>query len=207
MNPDQLDHGTGRQTLQDEEGEHSQLVGLPNIHSGRTKMKWNDGEGTQELSNVTPKVTVHVDKRLQDALMDADQEREKELKELKANARLEEQKEVEELMSKAQPAIPAGWDYLILPRKINLLRVKTPPTIMQDDYFKPVKSLVSQLNAHLIGRKIYLIHGYLLIETGAESPRYSLHNRPRCHQLESVPDRSAGLPLGRDDPLVRAGCR
>jgi hypothetical protein len=38
-------------------------------------------------------------------------------------------------MSKAQPAIPAGWDYLILPRKINLLRVKTPPTIMQEDYF------------------------------------------------------------------------
>jgi len=93
----------------------------------------------------TPKdgVTVHVDKKLEAALRDANQERVKEMQDLKALARKEEQKEVEELMSKAQPAIPAGWDYLILPRKINLLRVKTPPTIMQEDYFKPVKSLVS----------------------------------------------------------------
>ena len=51
--------------------------------------------------------------------------------------------EVEQLMSKSQPAIPSGWDYLILPRKINISRVKSPPTIMQDDYFKPVKQLVS----------------------------------------------------------------
>ncbi len=46
-------------------------------------------------------------------------------------------------MSKAQPAVPAGWDYLVLPRKINILHVKTPPTIMQEDYFRPVKNLVS----------------------------------------------------------------
>jgi hypothetical protein len=43
---------------------------------------------------------------------------------------------VEELMSRPQPPVPQGWDYLTLPRKINLLRVKPPPTIMEDDYFK-----------------------------------------------------------------------
>ena len=142
MNADQLDHGTGRHTQQDDDGEHSQLVGLPNIHDSRSKpIKWQDGT----MSGDTPKggVTVHVDKKLEAALRDADQERVKEMQDLKALARKEEQKEVEELMSKAQPAIPGGWDYLILPRKINLLRVKTPPTIMQEDYFKPVKSLVS----------------------------------------------------------------
>lgn len=68
--------------------------------------------------------------------------RRKEIQALKNQARLEEKEELNNLMSKAQPAIPGGWDYLILPRKINLLRVKTPPTIMQDDYFKPVKALV-----------------------------------------------------------------
>lgn len=141
MNPDQLDYGTGRQTLHDDDGEQSQLVGLPNINESRTKgMKWQDGTQTE-----TPKaVTVHVDKNLEAALRDADQERIKEEQEQKDAARKEEQKEVEDLMSKAQPAIPAGWDYLILPRKINLQRVKTPPTIMQEDYFKPVKSLVSK---------------------------------------------------------------
>lgn len=143
MNADQLDYGTGRHTVQDDDGEQSNLVGLPNIHDSRVNKptKWNDGTVEE-----TPKagVIVHVDKKLEAALRDADQERVKELQELKALARKEEQKEVEELMSKAQPAIPAGWDYLILPRKINLLRVKTPPTIMQEDYFKPVKSLVSE---------------------------------------------------------------
>jgi len=49
---------------------------------------------------------------------------------LREKARAEEQKEVEELLSRPQPGVPAGWDYLVLPRKINLLRVKTPPTIM-----------------------------------------------------------------------------
>ena len=71
------------------------------------------------------------------------------MKELKEVARKEELLEVENLMSKPQPPVPQGWDYLILPRKINLLRVKPPPTIMQDDYFKPVKALVSVVKAHL----------------------------------------------------------
>lgn len=193
MNADQLDFGgTGRHTQQDDDGEQSHLVGLPNIHDRSKPTKWNDGTVEE-----TPKggVTVHVDKKLEAALRDADQERVKELQELKALARKEEQKEVEELMSKAQPAIPAGWDYLILPRKINLLRVKTPPTIMQEDYFKPVKSLVSE---HILVK--------VDIETGSKGSRYHFHNRSCCYQSVPLTDRSACLPLGRDDHLVRTRC-
>lgn len=113
------------------EGESNRL---PPIDAG-PKGQWIESENATE-----PRV--HVDNRLQDVLNNADLDREKEIRELREKARAEEQKEVEELLSRPQPAIPAGWDYLILPRKINLLRVKTPPTIMQDDYFKPVKALV-----------------------------------------------------------------
>lgn len=139
MNKDE--EGVVINTQRDEdEGEVSQLVGHPNVSTKRTdNNKW---DGEEEVPTKGGPI-MHVDKRLKDALMDADQEREKELLELKEHARNEERAEVEDLMSKAQPAVPAGWDYLTLPRKINLLRVKTPPTIMQDDYFKPVKSLVS----------------------------------------------------------------
>jgi len=117
-------------------------------HKEEDKQSLVDGED-YETNRLPPILTgpesrprVHVDDRLQEVLNNADLDREKEIRELREKARVEEQKEVEELLSRPQPAIPAGWDYLILPRKINLLRVKTPPTIMQDDYFKPVKSLV-----------------------------------------------------------------
>lgn len=77
-------------------------------------------------------------------LAKVEQERDRDLlAKRKQEAREEETKELEELMKKQQPAVPKGWDYLILPRKINLLRVKPPPTIMEDDYFKSVKALVS----------------------------------------------------------------
>jgi hypothetical protein len=47
-------------------------------------MKWDEGGESGEVAPKTSEgVTIHVDRRLQDALMDADQEREKELKELK----------------------------------------------------------------------------------------------------------------------------
>lgn len=106
--------------------------------------KWDDGEGdglqTKELPQ---KQFKHKDKAFDDIVKGSDAARKQEIEELKDKARKEEREELENLMSKAQPAIPQGWDYLVLPRKINLLRVKTPPTIMQDDYFKPVKALVS----------------------------------------------------------------
>jgi len=35
-------------------------------------------------------------------------------------AREEEKKEVEALLNLPQAAVPKGWDYLILPRKINV---------------------------------------------------------------------------------------
>ena len=57
-------------------------------------------------------------------------------------AREEEKKEVEQLLNLPQAAVPKGWDYLILPRKINVQRVPPPPTIMKEDYFEPVKALV-----------------------------------------------------------------
>ena len=45
-------------------------------------------------------------------------------------------------MNKPKPAIPSGWDYLILPRRINLNRVPRAPVIMKEDYFEDAKRLV-----------------------------------------------------------------
>lgn len=106
---------------------------LPAINEKKATAKWieNDTEKQfEETNNGGAAVQVHVDKHMQDVLKGADQEREKELKELREKARKEEQEEVESLLSKPQPAVPQGWDFLTLPRNINLMRVKTPPTIM-----------------------------------------------------------------------------
>ncbi len=65
-------------TLRDEDDnqnhESSQLVGLPNISTKRTVQKWDDGEVTHDKAPI-----MHVDKRLKEALQDADEERHKEL--------------------------------------------------------------------------------------------------------------------------------
>ena len=118
---------------------------LPPIDHDKAKGPWVESDVEKQHTDRGNEPQVHVDNRLEDVLKDADLERQRELKELREKARAEEQKEVEELLSRPQPGVPAGWDYLVLPRKINLLRVKTPPTIMQDDYFKPVKALVIYL--------------------------------------------------------------
>lgn len=60
-------------------------------------------------------------------------------------AKKEEEFELDKLLQKTQPPVPAGFDYLILPRKINIKRVPLPPTIIEDDYFKSVKALVNYL--------------------------------------------------------------
>ena len=68
-------------TLRDEDDnqnhESSQLVGLPNISTKRTVQKWDDGEVTHDSKAAGP--ILHVDKRLKEALQDADEERHKEL--------------------------------------------------------------------------------------------------------------------------------
>jgi hypothetical protein len=79
MNSDNQDYGVVKNTQMDEVGEQTKLVGLPNIHDGRGNKltKWNDG--TVEETPRIDGVIVHVDKKLEDALRDADQERVKEL--------------------------------------------------------------------------------------------------------------------------------
>ena len=83
-------------------------------------------------------VTVHNNKNFR-VIEDAQKIKDIEIK----KAREEEKKEVEALLNLPQAAVPKGWDYLILPRKINVQRVPLPPTIMKEDYFEPVKALVS----------------------------------------------------------------
>lgn len=109
------------------EGDDYETNRLPPIEAA-PKGQWIESDNDRPPTERGARV--HVDNRLQDVLNNADIDREKEIRELREKARIEEQKEVEELLSRPQPAIPSGWDYLILPRKINLLRVKTPPTIM-----------------------------------------------------------------------------
>lgn len=85
---------------------------------------------------------IHRNKKFENLAAEANEKRDRELKDLRLKAREEEKLEVENLLNLPQPPVPKGWDYLILPRKINLERVPKPPTIMQEDYFAPVKELV-----------------------------------------------------------------
>ena len=88
---------------------------------------------------------IHRNKTFENVAAKAQENRERELKEMRLKAREEEKREVEDLLNLPQPPVPKGWDYLILPRKINLQRVPLPPTIMMEDYFAPVKELVSTI--------------------------------------------------------------
>jgi hypothetical protein len=38
--------------------------------------------------------------------------------------------------------VPSEWDYVILPRKINLENVPLPTTVLKEDYFESVKNMV-----------------------------------------------------------------
>ena len=83
-------------------------------------------------------ITVHTDKNFR-IIEDAQKIKDIEMR----KARDEEKKEVEALLNLPQAAVPHSWDYLTLPRKINVQRVPPPPTIMKEDYFEPVKAMVS----------------------------------------------------------------
>jgi hypothetical protein len=99
---------------------------------------FRDGaEGT-----AAPQMKIHRNKKFEDLTAKANEDRVRELKVMRNKAREEEKIEVENLLNLPQPPVPKGWDYLILPRRINLERVPKPPTIMQADYFAPVKELV-----------------------------------------------------------------
>ena len=66
------------------------------------------------------KVTIHADKTFKDVIANAERDRQIDLDKMKQIARDEEKKEVEILLNLPQPSVPKCWDYLILPRKINI---------------------------------------------------------------------------------------
>lgn len=109
---------------------------------------------------------------------------------MRLKAREEEKLEVENLLNLPQPPVPKGWDYLILPRKINLERVPKPPTIMQEDYFAPVKELV----------RFYLLK--FSIETSSESSWNCLRICPCSYYTHVNPYWSLGIQMGRKYHLV-----
>jgi hypothetical protein len=43
--------------------------------------------------------------------------------------------DLQRLLSETHPPVPSGWDYLTLPRRVNLARVQKPTTVLKDDYF------------------------------------------------------------------------
>ena len=94
-----------------------------------------------------PEVKIHRNKKFESLEVQAKENRDRELREMRIKAREEEKLEVQKLLELPQPPVPKGWDYLILPRKINLQRVPLPPTIMLEDYFAPVKELKLPLRA------------------------------------------------------------
>ena len=131
-------------------------------------------------------VTVHKNKNFR-VIEDAQKIKDIEIK----KAREEEKKEVEALLNLPQAAVPKGWDYLILPRKINVQRVPLPPTIMKEDYFEPVKALVSGISLTL----------YIVI--ALKSTWYCLRGESRSHYPDALSNRCPRLPLARTHHLVR----
>lgn len=99
-------------------------------------------DGAEGTATPAPQVKIHRNKKFENLAAQAKESRDRELKDMRLKAREEEKREVENLLNLPQPPVPKGWDYLVLPRKINLERVPKPPTIMQEDYFAPVKELV-----------------------------------------------------------------
>jgi hypothetical protein len=75
-----------------------------------------------QLSHVDTnrKVTIHADKTFKDVIANAERDKQIDLDKMKQIARDEEKKEVEILLNLPQPSVPKCWDYLILPRKINI---------------------------------------------------------------------------------------
>lgn len=54
----------------------------------------------------------------------------------------ENSNELDRLISQNQSSVPNGWDYLTLPRRVNLARVMKPNTVLKEDYFSAAKNTV-----------------------------------------------------------------
>ena len=144
----------------------------------------SSGNKTKELEGG---VTVHKYKNFR-VIEDAQKIKEIEIK----KAREEEKKEVQALLNLPQSAVPKGWDYLVLPRKINVQRVPLPPTIMKEDYFEPVKALVSGISLNKV-----------IIVITFESSWHYLCCESRSNYSHAFFSRCSCLPLARAHHLVR----
>ena len=113
------------------------MQGVALLDEGAGRLTSSAFKGKEEEA-LSKSITVHKDKNFR-VIEDAQKIKEIEMR----KARDEEKKEVEALLNLPQAAVPHSWDYLILPRKINVQRVPPPPTIMKEDYFEPVKAMVS----------------------------------------------------------------
>jgi len=115
------------------------MQGVALLDEGAGRFTSSGFKSKEEEKAVSKSITVHKDKNFR-VIEDAQKIKEIEMR----KARDEEKKEVEALLNLPQAAVPHSWDYLTLPRKINVQRVPPPPTIMKEDYFEPVKAMVSE---------------------------------------------------------------
>lgn len=53
--------------------------------------------------------------------------------------------DLQKLLDNQHPAVPKGWDYLCLPRRVNLKRVQEPMVEILVDYFEPVRQITYPL--------------------------------------------------------------
>ncbi|CDW87073.1 UNKNOWN [Stylonychia lemnae] len=60
-------------------------------------------------------------------------------------SRQDSYEDLQRLLDKQAPPVPQGWDYLTLPRRVNLKRVQEPVTKILDDYFEPVRQITYPL--------------------------------------------------------------
>ena len=55
--------------------------------------------------------------------------------------RQESFEDLQRLLEDNHPPVPKGWDYLCLPRRVNLKRVQEPMVEILADYFEPVRQI------------------------------------------------------------------
>ena len=56
-------------------------------------------------------------------------------------SRQESFEDLQRLLEDSNPTVPKGWDYLCLPRRVNLKRVQEPMVEILEDYFEPVRQI------------------------------------------------------------------
>ncbi len=80
-------------------------------------------------------------------------------------AREDSIEDLQRLLNETHPPVPRGWDYLTLPRRVNLARVQKPTVVIKDDYYTQAKQIVRIDVSNLSGLPISSLWNHLSLGT------------------------------------------